>query len=170
MDIPSIQETASVWLLHCRSRHHREPTPVLEARKWDRARVVNRAVRHRHRTAAPATWNLPVVAQLGGTGTGPGANAGGCFMQSSNPLPGPPAARTKQASFQASYFCNTTRPERRAATRLRENKRQARPSYLTTTSRKLLSVPRCGDRDPGGPPRTQARQGLSDAIASPFCS
>ena len=94
MDIPSIQETASVWLLHCRSRHHREPTPVLEARKWDRARVVNRAVRHRHRTAAPATWNLPVVAQLGGTDARPSTNADQCFAQSSKPLashllPGP---------------------------------------------------------------------------------
>ncbi len=53
----------------------------------------------------------------------------------------------------------------------RENKRHAQPDRSTAPPpRKLLSVPRCGDRDPGGPLRTQARQGLSDAVASPFCS
>ena len=59
----------------------------------------------------------------------------------------------EQASKQASFFCNTTRRDRLKTTRFLENYGQAQRDRLRTTDGKFLLIPRCRDRDPGGPPQ-----------------
>src|ERR1039457_6832639 len=62
-------------------------------------------------------------------------------------------ARSKQASFLASYFCNTTRRDRLKTTRFLENNGHAQRDRRRTTDGRFLLIPRCRDRDPGGPQR-----------------
>src|ERR1039457_1834347 len=64
-------------------------------------------------------------------------------------------ARSKQASFLASYFCNTTRRDRLKTTRFLENNGHARRDRHRTTDGRFLLIPRCRDRDPGGPPGSE---------------
>ena len=93
-ECPSIQEATRERLERLGRRHRREPTPVLEARKWDRARVVNRryaigtALRHRRRATRPSS--LSSVEQIHDRArTQISASRGPPSLYSSHLLPGP---------------------------------------------------------------------------------